>query len=204
MRRHRQSAFTLIELLVVIGVIALMAGALLFGLSGGNSSVSLGTAQSSLASLLSAARSQAAIENREVAIMINADLNDRENYLHTMILAGFNGAEWEQIGDVVSLPANIYVVPPNGVPTEQGVDFANAVSSALVSGKTLDGVPQFSVSFSSLGKPDQTNGAIVFSTAVRQPESVSSPILFNNAEDVRGVIISAYGAVTFVDEKNGF
>jgi len=204
MRRHRQSAFTLIELLVVIGVIALMAGALLFGLSGGNSSVSLGTAQSSLAGLLSAARSQAAIEGRDVAIMINADLNDRENYLHTMVLVGAKGGEWEQIGDMISLPNNIYVVPPSSVPTQQGVYFAKAVSSALAVGNKLEGVPQLSLRFTSLGKPDGTNGAIVFSTADRQPESVLSPILFNNAEDVRGVIISAYGAVTFVDEKNGF
>ena len=59
----RRAGFTLIELLVVIGIIAVIAGVIGIGFSGGGGTVALQGSQATLSSLVAGARGKAAVAN---------------------------------------------------------------------------------------------------------------------------------------------
>jgi len=205
--RRSARAFTLIELLVVIGLIALTAGVLGLALRRDNSSTALQSAQGTVASLLAATRSEAALKGSDAALMIDNAPGDADRYLHALVIAVQADGAWTQSGDYVLLPAGAYVVPPTGAPIADGtVNFGSATSSAsLLVSDTLNGAPHLIVRYTPLGIPSNGSGGnLVLSTATLQSPASASPILFNNAQNVRGLVLSAYGAVTFVNDASGF
>ena len=120
--RHRiHSAFTLIELMIVIAVIGILVGSIGLALKGGNKPAALQGAQSTLMSLVSAARAQAALESATATVLIWADADDSETYLRRA--AVFVGVDTNNDGTLdyylrksepLNLPAGIFFVPSDG------------------------------------------------------------------------------------------
>lgn len=205
--RTGNSAFTLIELLVVIGIIAATAGVIGLALRDGSPSAALQSAQSTVASLLSSARSQAALKGKDAAVMLAADASDSTRYLHALTIAVYDGTAWQQTSDYVNLPDGAYLVPPTGAPVESGVSFAanggTIGSTALNESVSLNNATHLFIRYTPLGAVGGSGGYIVISTATRQP-SGSPPVKFNNDKNVRGLLLSAYGAVSLVNDRSGF
>src|SRR5690606_38218234 len=114
-KRLQTKAFTLIELLVVIGLIVVLAGGIGLAFSGGDKANALHGAQGTLQSMVSAVRGQAALAGRDAALFVNADADDfdTERYLRTFVVAVKTTAgNWEVVGDEVTLPSGIYLLPP--------------------------------------------------------------------------------------------
>jgi len=230
MKRGRK-AFTLIELLVVIGIIAIMVGVLVGVLGGGgNSSTALQSAQGTMSSLLASARAQAALTGYNAALFVNDNKDNPDRYLRYCVIAVYqpdaNGNyTWVAANDGVYLPKGAYVVPP-----DVASQSATGVSFAAINVKGFDGAPtkvsvtlnatssepwlvlgisplgsRVDVSVSPKNPPAATaNGSIVLSTADPQPPGSQFPILFNNAQNVRGMSISQYGVAGFINDASGF
>jgi prepilin-type N-terminal cleavage/methylation domain-containing protein len=212
-------AFTLIELLVVIGIIAATAGVLGLALRDGSPTAALQSAQGIFASLLSAARSQAALNQNSAVLAVEAD-DKSDGFLrniHIAVETSPGSGKWNLVSDT-TLPAGIYVVPPvntsvNGASytTEwlqdkyqyrhsslyapATIEFATGTSSILY----LKSVAQFSSS----GKLIVSSGGDRFVLAPARRTS-SSTLVFENPELVRGVVLSAYGTAILINDGTGF
>lgn len=207
MARRTESGFTLIELLIVIGIIALTAGVIGLALRGGNASSALQSAQGTLGSLTSAARSQAALAGSEAALAVSNDPSGHpDRYLCDVAIAVLQGGSWVRVSDYTLLPPGIYVVPETGAPTASGVTFGRAVSTALKDSGTIDGESHLLLRYAATGLPMQggVGAYLVVATADRQPPGSAKPIQFNNALAVRGLRLTAYGAVSYLNDPTDF
>lgn len=136
--RYDKRGFTLIELLVVMAVAAVFLGVLGVAISGGGGTVATESAQRSLTTMISAARSQAVLNQARTRLIIHADpptagdMSDprREKYLRFMaiLVDGPNG--WEEINDGSYLPKGIYVVPPFDLNPPAPAAPANVISAS--------------------------------------------------------------------------
>lgn len=118
-------AFTVIELLVVIAIIGILVGTVGVAMRGGDRTVALQASQSSLSSLIAAARAQAALRLSPATIVIWGELDpDKpetgDTYLRRAAIMTHedtdgNGSRdaYVQRGDVIDLPRGIYFVPPD-------------------------------------------------------------------------------------------
>jgi type II secretory pathway pseudopilin PulG len=115
--------FTLIELLVVCGLIAALVGISALALRGrGGEGAALANAQSVVAGLASAARTQAVVNQTNTRLLVYATLppsGDASKYLRSLQVVredpvGSNA--WVAAGYSAVLPAPICIVPPSPVP----------------------------------------------------------------------------------------
>lgn len=118
--RYDRQAFTLIELLVVMAVIVLFVGGLGLALSGGDGSVATAAGQRTLTTMISAARSQAVVNQNRARLIIHIDpppANQAgdprtDKFLRFMAIVVRRNGVWEPINDGTYLPRGVYVVPP--------------------------------------------------------------------------------------------
>lgn len=118
MKRLSHRAFTLIELLVVIAVIGVLAASIGMALRDGDRGPALQAAQSSLSSLVGAARAQAALDGVNSTVLIWSDDSDVETYLRRACVAQFRDTNadgtadaWVVQGDLIDLPRGVFFVP---------------------------------------------------------------------------------------------
>jgi prepilin-type N-terminal cleavage/methylation domain-containing protein len=221
MKAPRHPAFTLIELLVVIGLVALLAGALGLALREANPSLALQSAQASVASLLAAARGQAALQQNRTMLVVDADpaAGSFLRGLHLAVESAPHSGRWRITGPGAVLPPGIYVVPEKA--TFDGVMFTSVGNP---------GVPWPAQRCSSLGlappgriAPSADNPAgkylgmsallaepgpagpgagdkLVLSAARRTATGVN----FDRPELLRGVVLSSYGVAIFINDAPGF
>jgi len=221
--RTGRRAFTLLEVLVVVGLIALLAGGLglALGDTGGNS---LATAQTTLATMVGTARAQAAVQQTETILAIYATRppgGDAQKYLRLLQVfrnnrPGVTPPVWVPAGAPVSLPRGVYMVPttttgllaagivwptnPPLVSTLRGpIGLAQPAGTPFGTGATA-----FVVEFSPDGTIAQV-GNLTHARLVLGTAALANNIpQFNNNAAVRGVILRPTGAVTFVNQANGF
>lgn len=232
-RLGKAKAFTLLELLVVIGLIAAMSFVLFSGLAGGGKSATLQTAQATVSSLVTAARTKAPATNRKVRLLVNIDAGSPERYLRFVVLQlarqpGASPSDWDTVQSL-ALPAGAYVMPGSltGIvleatqwkcvsdPTEDLVSelFKNQTLTYAIEGDTTaqlwTGVaftPNGTLAALVGGPPPK--GSIVLALGQpRAPGSYSagdSPVILVNPESVRGLMLSAYGVPALLNERNAF
>lgn len=223
----KNRAFTLIELLVVIGVIAVLAGGIGVALLGGNSSTSLQNSQSIVSSLISTARSKAAVAQRDAAILVNAQ-TDSEGFLRQFYIAvrDAGGTKWLAAGDPVFLDKGMYLVPEGatfgGTVTKSGTwtDLdTTAIDSSAISPNlrnpddsadlTSDAYRVVAI-FNSRGTLTSASPGSSTIPVIRRlvvsPAQINSgaQISFDKPDAVRGLLISTYGVPTLINEAEAF
>jgi prepilin-type N-terminal cleavage/methylation domain-containing protein len=223
-------AFTLVELLVVISIIALLGGLFGAAFSHNSGTGGLTAAQGTVAGLLNYARTEASLTQGTARLIIyGTELTpDEPRYLSRVQVVVLdpsianNTTHWITKGDVVDLPAGVYVVPPvpPAVPVPAGADSWPTSTPSLVSSNlstaamTVDGATTattyFYVEFSLLGtlNGSAANGFLLV-LANGNPHlpgdtTDNQPVRFVNFHDVRGLLTSQYGIQTFLNDYNDF
>jgi prepilin-type N-terminal cleavage/methylation domain-containing protein len=218
MHARSANAFTLIELLIVIGVISLLASATGLSLREGRPAAALQSAQGTVASLLSAARGQAALSQRRTILIVEGD-SRREGFLRDIRIAietGQDSGQWVLNGEGAVLPTGIYVVPGPMPPAGATLNSATgawpagrlsslqpaAAGSILSRERGPAGVYlQMSQPFGLAGTMRASGGdKWVLSPARRAPDK----LIFTNPDWVRGVVLSSYGLAILINDGPGF
>jgi prepilin-type N-terminal cleavage/methylation domain-containing protein len=218
----RRKGFTLIELLVVIGLIAVLAGGIGVAMLGGNPDKALQNAQGSVSSLITVARSKAAIVQADAALFVNIQPSG-DGFLRELRVAVLQGSgNWAAVGDPVVLDRGVFLVPPtSGVPAANA-DYApnaaawnNLRSNAFGSANTTLRLPDDSGNLSSdnyrmVERFNPRGGVVSFATVdsprsdrriVLSPARVDSDkIVFANPDAVRGFFVTAYGIGVLVND----
>jgi type II secretory pathway pseudopilin PulG len=219
------AAFTLLELLVVIGLIALLAGGLGFALSdtGGNS---LATAQNTIASLAGTARAQAATHQGQARLYVyglrppNGDADKFLRLLQVFREEPAGSGNFTAVGDAVSLPRGVYVVPPSttgllasgvvwpsanpdlrstfATPQPQALRPAQPAGAAF--GGAVTGYYLEFAADGTLAPAVQPYARLVVATATL----ANNLPQFNNPAAVRGVLLRPSGALTLANDPASF
>lgn len=234
---HRTRAFTLIELMVVVGLILVLTAGIGLAVAGrGGEGAALANSQSIVASLVGTARAQAALHQTTTRLIIYATqpaTGDWTKYLRSLQVVRLdtlpNGAttSWVAVGEPVTLPAPICVVPRSPVPANHlnaGVTWNNNNATGPVStfaqlggfsyrGQNDPRAPtQFFgeqgrsgtvlfVEFSPEGAVTPNPAKIALATAV---VAAGAAPRFNNASGVRGLYVRRSGAISLVNDATGF
>ncbi len=218
-------AFTLIELLVVIGLIAVLASGIGLAFSGGDKANALQGAQGTLQSLASAVRGQAALAGRKAALLVNVDSGtsfDQQRYLRSFVIATRNTADsqWIVIGDEITLPSGIYLVPSAAAGQVSSIDAAyktsqNVTVSSPLTLKYSDETTSYPGSYAvvlvldsrgaKLSSGAGSSSQLVLSPAEIDPSDPSNlKLKFITPALVRGAVISSYGVLTPINDASGF
>ena len=205
-------AFTLIELLVVVALIAMLTAGLGVALRHPGESVSLPAAQTTLASLLHAARGRAALTQQNARLVVAADPADLEKYLSQLRVVHQdpdNPGNWLADGDGLGLPRGVYVVPSSaaavpGNPSWPASRRSSALSSAAAT-LAIDGGATGSFYFVQFTSRGTTGGGNLVLTAGRVTVGAAGPALaFDNPDNVRGVLLRTSGALTLLNDASAF
>ncbi len=215
MKRSR-SGFTLIELLTVIGLIAVFSVVLGLALGRGNSGAALQSSQATLQGLFASARGQAAINQGDAYVVVNVDPQS-EGFLrefHVALAVRAVGSpigspidSYRAVGSPVTLSQGVYLVPRTtahtygGVLSFDGYNLSTAFSESGTNGMTdIDGLS---------GRYAIVNGMTSRGTSIGGGQIVLAPAerrspdswVFTNPDAVRGVSISHYGVLTFLNDR---
>jgi len=206
-------AFTLIELMVVIGLIAVLAAGIGLAMRESNPTAGLRGGQNVLVGLLSSARGQAALNQTEAMIIVDATDSKEDFFLRSLqvvVKAGAGPDTWRPVGAPVLLPQGIYIVPPAnfasvtfGGTKSDGFDSSTpaSISPADSTYDELSGRKYLRFrKFLPLGTTSGT-GRIIVTVGRRAGESTIS---LDNPKAVRGVTVSRYGVPTLINEAATF
>ncbi len=219
-RSSSRSGFTLIELLVVLGVIAVFIGVFATALRPGNPTVAVEGAQAQVASLFTQARGVALKQGAETRLIIHADPSNPDRYLRFLgIVYGVDTDDdgepddWIAATDGVTLPGSVYVVPPDGVGTPDGMTWESKLNSSFSDSSETDSLQYISnepedyyyITFTSRGLvPQDTEIILSVSTAVSQPQGDVIDLAFDAPGATRGAILRQYGSFVLLNEPDAY
>lgn len=238
LQQRSRAGFTLVELLIVVGLIILLTvgGAIALGGRGGEG-MALANAQSMVASMLGAARAQAALHQTRTRLAVYATTPpgataDSNKYLRCLVVLRedpVDSGRYLAVGDHLTLPAPICVVPPT-VPvnhlrpgtTWPAVSTTSPHSTLVQLRNNFSYRSQANATATPFFGTSQTQGLIYYlefgpDGTVTNPLGASTKIAlttailggnalpqFNNPNGVRGIVIRKTGALSLVDESTGF
>ena len=221
-RSSRHGGFTLIEIMSVIGLIVILIGAFGFALRD-NAGSSLTSAQNTLGALVGQTRAQAAVHQTEARLLVYAvrpPTGDPEKYLRLLqvfIASPQGSTTWVPVGSPVYLPRGTYFVPtattgllaagvtwptnPAPVSSPIGTDSnPNQPAGTAFNGATT----VFFVEFKADGSLTPAANPYIKLAVTTGGLGTNNLPAFNNPFAVRGVLIRPNGAVSYVNEANGF
>jgi len=198
------------EVMVVMGLIVLFVGGIGMALRGsGSSTVGLQAAQSLVMSMLTQARSQAALSGRDVALLVHADPAEPEKYYRYLVVVYDDTKQPVSAG--AFLPTGCYVVP-HPMPTGDAIDVGSDWTGLNSTSWNQSG--SFKVESDSdrnwhliVFKPIGTtvaNGRIVFAQGRANELGSTNPVKFLDPDNVRGVRISSYGQARLASSREAF
>jgi prepilin-type N-terminal cleavage/methylation domain-containing protein len=217
MNQKTTRAFTLIELLVVLGLVVLFSAAVGLTLQEGQPAGALQAGQSLLAGLVAKARGYAVLHQRRAMLVVEADAAG-ESFLrriHVVLETTPGSGRWQGLNDTLLLPGGIYVVPgsagvdgaifPGGtdawpVRRRSSLQPAGRGSVTLAPGEGAAVYLEMSAPLAASGVPGTGGNRFVLAMAQRTAAGVE----FAQAEAVRGIVLSSYGAVILINEATGF
>lgn len=224
--RLRAAGFTLIELLVVIGLIGALAAGIGLSMRGGTPTSALRAGQSSLVGLLSSARGQAALSQSDAMIVV--DVTDASNdeclrSLRVVVRAGSGLDQWRPVGDPITLPQGIYIVPPSS-PSVSGFTLTGWSANRQSKGFQATATGLTERPYDAVNYPYNPTGAFTGRTYIKfqtfTPLGTTSgegtilvtagrktgaaAITADNPELIRGVYVSRYGVPTLINEASTF
>jgi prepilin-type N-terminal cleavage/methylation domain-containing protein len=223
--------FTLIELIVVIALVSGLTVILIGGLRD-NKSAALRNAQADVANFLAAARTKALASGCRVRVLIHADVNNPARFRRMLVLqqestSDNDGTDFSTTSTVM-LPESVIVLPyklriPSGLyakPSAWTKTYAASGGNELHSSMLAENPLSVAVLSDSVESwdyiqftPNDTlssghGGDIVLATVTKRPPSDytagQSPVRAESPDDVRGVSISTYGIVAFINSRSGF
>lgn len=204
--KSRGAAFTLIELLVVIGIIGVLAAGAGVILKGNNPATALRGGQSTLVSMLSAARGQSALNQVNAMIIVDSDKSSATFLRSVRVVVEKTAGVWTEVGGEVILPQGVYVVPrDNSMSGYVTLKNSSRVSDFFIDNKSVPGVTAsastflWSKQFTSLGAISVATGGKLLVAAGSLTGSELYTI--DNDAAVRGLVISKYGVATLVNES---
>ena len=216
LHRSKRSApaagFTLLELLVVVALIVSLAGGIGLALRQPGESVSMQSAQATLAILLGAARGRAALSQQDARCAIAADPADCATclrFVRVLEQDPTDPSNWLAEEDGVLLPAGVYVVPPApaavpGNPAWPASRRSTALPSSALS-VTINGVSAglwYCVQFTPRGT---TGGGYLLLTAGHFTAGSPAPaLIMDDSDNLRGVLIRSLGALTLINDAGAF
>jgi prepilin-type N-terminal cleavage/methylation domain-containing protein len=220
-----QGGFSLVELLAVIAIIAAVVGVIGFTFRGPTQSQALRSGQTILASMLTVARGQAAIQQAKSYFVVNVDAADEERYLRyaTVIVEllddeGNSHAprRWISVTDGVFFPPGVFFVPHDVA--GRGIAWTGEDSSApsiafslgaLIepyASETGSGTVNWhGYAFSHFGT--SANASLVLATGSTLPNPSGPPpfqIELLNPELVAGARMRQYGNFTLASSPEDF
>lgn len=229
----RGDAFTLIELLVVVALIAVLSFLLLGGLAGNGSGAALQSAQLVVADLVAVARLKAASTGRKTRLLISIDPRREDRFLSLLILQvarqpGASPSGWDSI-QRQRLPAGTCVVPDivtNLVDdpsrwrrtSDPTIPLASDVLAGQVVPVALEGdvaterwaglafTPNGTLSSLAGGPPPK--GFLLVARCQRIDRNGSDPeqppLRLLSPPAVRGMVLSAYGVPSLLNDQRAF
>lgn len=205
-------AFTLLELLLVVVLIALLTCGLGLALRRPGESVSLQSAQATLSAMLDATRARAVLSQQDARCAIAADPGDPGAYLRSfriLVLDPTNSSNWLEDQDGVLLPPGVFVVPPTsaGVPgnpawpaSRRSTALPTAAQSMTING--MPGAPAFWVQFTPRGTTGGS-GYLLLTAGRFTNGAATASLVFDDPDNLRGVLIRSSGALTLVNDASG-
>jgi prepilin-type N-terminal cleavage/methylation domain-containing protein len=205
-------AFTLLELLVVVALIAVLAGGVGLALRQPGESVSLQSAQATLSAMLDATRARAALSQQDARCVIAADPGNSGTYLRYLRIVEqdpANSSNWLEVRDGVLLLPGVFVVSPTstdvpGNPAWPASRRSTALSPAAQS-MTINDVhvaPAYFVQFSPRGTTSRSGYLLVTAGRFTNGAATAS-LVFDDPDNLRGVLIRSSGSLTLVNDASG-
>lgn len=208
---RKRFGFTLIELLSVIAIIGVFAGVI--GLAfrgGGDSTVGLQASQSTIVSMITLARGQAAVSGRNAAFLVNNSPTSERYRRFVIVVVRDASDNWVALNDGVFLPQGCYVVPQAGpgIAIETGSNWTGLESEALQTSVSQAFVSATSESWEGVNITARGTtgdlGRIVVANGRLEPPGTNPPFIFLNPDNVRGVQVMSYGTTRLIDNRAGF
>lgn len=171
----------------------------------------LQASQSTVVSMITLARGQAAVTGRNAAFLVNNNPTSERYRRYLIVIVQNESGNWVALNEGVFLPPGCYVLPQTGpsvAATEPGSDWTGLDSSALrtsVSGVFVSGVSEDweGVNITARGTTSNTGDIILANGRVDSPGS-SPPFVFLNPDNVRGVNVLSYGTTRLINDRLGF
>ncbi len=212
-----------------MGLVAALSHFLLGDLAGGRDSVALQGAQSTVANLIAAARTQATASGSAVRVLLNVDVTDPGRYLRCLALQRQDGVDWQTMTVMTltggvgvlprdpSAPANLLAAGGSWLRQSDGTalrssalransgGFPDAEVSAAVDSPDVE--QWAAIKFSALGTTVNTGDIVLAPLRSLAPGSYAageSPVRFINPESVSGLSLSSYGLPSLVNSRDGF
>ncbi len=220
--------FSLIEMLVVAGLLAGLSFFLLNGLGGAGQSAALQTAQGTMTSMITAARTKAMASGESSRLMIHVDpgsASQPARYLRYVALQTQTAGGWLTVADFF-LPDGVYIVPgnfaslPSGLFATEGstawtrTDGSALRSTALRSNQIILEAVNSSraeewagITISANPGTAQSGDIVLAAGRQRAPSSGGageSPIELINPDSVRGLTVSSYAVPALINARSGF
>ncbi len=207
--RGQGSGFTLLELLVVLALLAALTGTVVLAGRGASTGPGVQAAQRQLASLVAAARAQAAVEQTEVRLLVRA-MHPGEPRGQALQIVRPEGAQWRATAPSVMLPAGVGVVPPELATRGDwpATDWSGPATLDLVAQTDTWG-PVYWLSFTPGGGVDGREGISTTTgqslrLAVGPVRATPTGSEWENAAAIRGLLVRPSGGTTAIDDANAW